>query len=95
MRFLHSDPQSRAIGFMVKAQSLEFAEFASEGRYWRHAPVVRFSDTPCPEGLPYEGLGTYTRSVLQRLGYADSEIARLVAARAIALARGEPSPAPK
>jgi crotonobetainyl-CoA:carnitine CoA-transferase CaiB-like acyl-CoA transferase len=79
VRYLHSDPQPRAIGFMVMTQSPEFADKAPGGRYWRHAPVVTFSDTPCEEGKPYEGPTVHTRQVLHRLGYDDAAIDRLAA----------------
>jgi len=77
LRYLHCDPQPRAIGFMVLTQSPEFADKAPEGRYWRHAPVVNFSKTPCEAGKPYEGPATHTREVLQRLGYDAAAIDRL------------------
>ncbi len=85
VRFLHSDPQTRAMGFMVMTQSPEFADKAPEGRYWRHAPAVRFSATPCVEALPYEGPATHTREVLQCLGLDDAAMQRLAKAKAIAL----------
>ena len=77
LRFLHADPQPKAMGFMVMTQSTEFADKAPEGRYWRHAPVVKFYDTPCEAGKPYEGPATHTREVLHHLGYADDAIDRL------------------
>lgn len=85
VRYLHSDPQPAAIGFMVETQSDEFADHAPGGRYWRHAPVVRFSETPCASGLPYEGQGAHTREILAGLGLSDDEIEALAAERAIAL----------
>ncbi len=85
VRFLHTDPQTAAMGFMVMTQSSEFAEQAPEGRYWRHAPVVKFSDTPCEAGKPYEGPATHTRQVMRRLGYDDAAIDRLAEAKAIAV----------
>lgn len=85
VRFLHSDPQTRAMGFMVMTQSPEFADKAPEGRYWRHAPAVKFSDTPCAVALPYEGPATHTREVMQGLGLDDAEMRQLADAKAIAL----------
>jgi crotonobetainyl-CoA:carnitine CoA-transferase CaiB-like acyl-CoA transferase len=79
VRYLHSDPQPKAIGFMVMTQSPEFADKAPGGRYWRHGPVVTFSDTPCEAGKPYEGPTVHTRQVLHRLGYDDAAIDRLAA----------------
>jgi crotonobetainyl-CoA:carnitine CoA-transferase CaiB-like acyl-CoA transferase len=86
VRFLHSDPQPAAMGFMVRAQSPEFADRAPGGAYWRHAPVVKFSDTPCEAGKPYEGPGAHTREVLAGLGYAEDAITRLAEEKVISLA---------
>ena len=86
-RFLHEDPHAKAVGLMVPTHSRAFADLAPGGKYWRHAPVVRFSDTPCEEGKPYLGLGEHTRPVLRELGYDDAAIARLRAANAIGLTR--------
>ena len=85
VRFLHSDPQAKAMGFMVMTQSPEFADKAPDGRYWRHAPVVKFSATPCEAGKPYEGPATHTREVLGALGYDEAALANLAKAGVIAL----------
>jgi crotonobetainyl-CoA:carnitine CoA-transferase CaiB-like acyl-CoA transferase len=85
VRFLHEDPQPRAIGFMTQAQSSAFVELAPGGRYWRHAPVVKFSETPCEPGKSYDGLGSHTAAVLAELGHDEAEIARLVEARVVGL----------
>jgi crotonobetainyl-CoA:carnitine CoA-transferase CaiB-like acyl-CoA transferase len=87
VRFLHSDPQPEAMAFMVMTQSPEFADKAPGGRYWRHAPVVKFSETPCEAAKPYEGQGEHTRQVLHRLGYDDAAIERLAKDKVIALAK--------
>ena len=84
-RFLHEDPHTRAIGFMTPTRSEAFVDQAPGGRYWRHAPVVTFSETPCETGKPYCGLATHTRAVLLELGYDDAAIERLRAANAIGL----------
>ncbi|MEJ5979511.1 CoA transferase [Novosphingobium sp. PS1R-30] len=84
VRFLHSDPQPRAIGFMTMTRSDVFRDQAPDGRYWRHAPVVRFSDTPCEAGKPYEAMGSHTRQVLGSLGYDAAAIERLAEARVVA-----------
>ena len=73
------------MGFMVMTQSEEFHEQAPGGRYWRHAPVVKFSETPCEAGKPYEGQATHTREVLRGIGYDDAAIDRLAEGKAIAL----------
>jgi crotonobetainyl-CoA:carnitine CoA-transferase CaiB-like acyl-CoA transferase len=87
VRFLHSDPQPEAMGFMVMTQSPEFEDKVPGGRYWRHAPVVKFSDTPCEAAKPYEGQGEHTRLVLRRLGYDDAAIDRLAEDKVVALAK--------
>jgi len=92
VRYLHSDPQPKAIGFMVMTQSPEFADKTPDGRYWRHAPVVTFSDTPCEPGKPYEGPATHTRQVLQRLGYDDATIDRLAAEGIVGVNASVPEP---
>ncbi|MDR2857079.1 MAG: CoA transferase [Novosphingobium sp.] len=85
LRFLYEDPQPQAIGFMTMTRSPEFADKAPDGKYWRHAPVVRFSQTPCVVGLPYEGQGAHTRQILQGLGYDDTAIDGLARDRVIGL----------
>lgn len=86
LRFLHSDPQPKAIGFMAKTRSSEFASETPDGAYWRHAPVVTFSDTPCVAGLPYEGQGAHTTEVMTALGYSAEEIERLAHDHVVAAA---------
>ena len=88
LRFLHTDPQPAAMGFMTMAKSAEFAEKAPEGRYWRHAPVVKFSATPCERGKPYEGPATHTREIMVELGYDQTSIDELVKSKAIAVEAG-------
>jgi crotonobetainyl-CoA:carnitine CoA-transferase CaiB-like acyl-CoA transferase len=85
LRFLHSDPQTEALGFLVRTQSAEFADKAPGGGYWRHAPVVKFSETHCAVGLPYESQGAHTRQVLNDLGYDDAAIESLAEEGAIAV----------
>ena len=85
LRFLHTDPQAKAMGFMVQTQSAEFADKAPGGQYWRHAPAVKFSDTPCEAALPYEGPATHTREVLQAMGLDDATIDGLAQRKAIAV----------
>ena len=93
VRFLHEDPHARAIGFMVETASPEFLKDAPGGKYWRHAPAVKFSDTPCVFGLPYEGPGTHTREVFRELGYDDAEIDRLAREGVIHVAAPKLQPA--
>lgn len=80
LRFLHEDAHAVRAGMMVQTASPDFAGMVPGGRYWRHAPVVEFSDTPCKGGNPYQGLGSHTRSILRELGIDDDVIARLHAA---------------
>jgi crotonobetainyl-CoA:carnitine CoA-transferase CaiB-like acyl-CoA transferase len=87
VRFLHEDPHTQAIGFMTPTRSRAFLDKAPDGRYWRHAPLVKFSETPCEAGKPYEGLGSHTYSVLQELGYDRAAIRRLAAEQVIGLDR--------
>lgn len=89
VRFLHEDPQPKAMGFMTLTQSREFRDHAPEGRYWRHAPVVQFSGTPCEPGKPYQGMGSHTRAILADLGHDDAAIAHLVRQNAVALGKAE------
>ncbi|CAN7381020.1 CoA transferase [Phenylobacterium sp. LjRoot225] len=93
-RFLHEDPHAKAVGLMVPTQSRAFADQAPGGRYWRHAPVVRFSETPCEAGKPYLGLGEHTRQVLREFGCDAAEIARLNAANVIGLPADQDEPVP-
>jgi crotonobetainyl-CoA:carnitine CoA-transferase CaiB-like acyl-CoA transferase len=82
-RFLHEDPHTQAIGFMVPTESPVFAAQAPQGRYWRHGPVARFSATPCADGGAYHPVGAQTDDILAQLGYADDEIAKLRAAKVV------------
>ena len=94
VRFLYEDPQPAAIGLMTQTKSRSFLDQAPGGEYWRHAPVVKFSDTPCVAGLPYEGLGEHTARVLRELGYDDAEIERLAGERVVKCAAADaPVPA--
>ncbi|HSV82963.1 MAG TPA: CoA transferase [Ramlibacter sp.] len=83
-RFLHEDPHARAIDFMVPTKSPAFEALAPGGQYWRHRPVVNFSETPCEAGKPFEALGRHTEDILEEIGYSPAEIASLKAANVIA-----------
>jgi crotonobetainyl-CoA:carnitine CoA-transferase CaiB-like acyl-CoA transferase len=69
--FLFRDPQALANGIMVETEHPSFG-----GRYWRHAPMLRFSDTP-GEARPHCELGEHTRAILQELGYDQSAMTDL------------------
>ncbi len=89
LRFLHTDSHVRGMRFMTRTQSPEFIQHEQNGRYWRHAPVVKFSDTPCADGKPYEGLGEHTSAVLGELGYDQATIALLLEKRVIKVTERE------
>jgi crotonobetainyl-CoA:carnitine CoA-transferase CaiB-like acyl-CoA transferase len=76
---------AKAMGFMVKTQSAEFADKAPDGKNWRPAPVVKFSDTPCEAALSYEGPATHTREVLHQFGYGDAAIDGLAERKVVAV----------
>jgi crotonobetainyl-CoA:carnitine CoA-transferase CaiB-like acyl-CoA transferase len=92
VRYLYEDPQPRAVGFMVETDSQDFAHQAPGGKYWRHAPAVKFSATPCEPGKPYEGLGSHTRTVLAELGLGSDEIAGLAQKQVIKLSAFDKEP---
>jgi crotonobetainyl-CoA:carnitine CoA-transferase CaiB-like acyl-CoA transferase len=69
--FLYEDRQAQADELMVLTEHPSLG-----GRYWRYAPVLRFSDTP-GQALPYCDKGEHTRQILGGLGLSDDEISRL------------------
>jgi crotonobetainyl-CoA:carnitine CoA-transferase CaiB-like acyl-CoA transferase len=69
--FLFRDPQALANGTMVETEHPVFG-----GRYWRHAPMLRFSKSP-GEARPHCELGEHTRAILHELGYDQAEMAEL------------------
>lgn len=81
-RFLHEDPHTAEIQLMVPADEGPGPE--GDGRtYFRHAPVVTFSETPCRPGNTFTPLGNDTRKILAELGYPDSDIEALLQQKAI------------
>jgi crotonobetainyl-CoA:carnitine CoA-transferase CaiB-like acyl-CoA transferase len=69
--FLYRDAQAKADGLVVPTEHPSLG-----GRYWRYAPVLRFSDTP-GQALPYCEKGEHTRPLLAGLGFDEVEINRL------------------
>lgn len=69
--YLYKDPQAQANATMVKTSHPSFG-----GGYWRHAPMVRFSETPGPV-RPHCEMGEHTRSILGELGFSQAEMASL------------------
>ena len=66
--FLYEDPQAQAIGMMTASEHPNFG-----GKYWRHAPVIRFSRTP-GEARPFCAKGDSTRKILAELGYDEADM---------------------
>jgi crotonobetainyl-CoA:carnitine CoA-transferase CaiB-like acyl-CoA transferase len=69
--FLYRDAQAQANGLVVPTEHPSFG-----GRYWRYAPVLRFSGTP-GRALPYCEKGEHTRAILAGLGFDEDEMKRL------------------
>jgi len=76
-RFLYEDPHTTSTRFMVETAHPAFSDNAPGGRYWRNGPVLDFSETPCPEGLPFADLGEHTSAILAGLGYSVDSIKEL------------------
>jgi crotonobetainyl-CoA:carnitine CoA-transferase CaiB-like acyl-CoA transferase len=77
-RFLYEDPQPRSIDFMVPTETKLFAEYAENGKYYRHSPQANFSETKPASGLPYCALGEFSRAILAEIGFTQDEISKLV-----------------
>ena len=69
--FLYKDRQAQADELMVQTEHPSLG-----GRYWRYAPVIRFSDTP-GQALPYCDKGEHTKQILSGLGLSEDEMSRL------------------
>ncbi|SFF90186.1 Crotonobetainyl-CoA:carnitine CoA-transferase CaiB [Novosphingobium sp. CF614] len=68
--FLYKDEQTLANDFTV------LTEHPSIGRYWRHAPLLRFSETPGAV-TSTSVQGEFTRSILAELGYDEPAMEQL------------------
>jgi crotonobetainyl-CoA:carnitine CoA-transferase CaiB-like acyl-CoA transferase len=66
--FLYKDPQAQALEMMVKVEHPSFG-----GVYWRHAPLIHFSETPGRVG-PHCEMGEHTRMILDELGYDEEQM---------------------
>ena len=75
-RFLHTDPQPKALGFVVET------EHPSLGRYSRPGPMLRFSETPS-KIKPFCEAGEHTARILAELEYGPQEISRLKEAQVV------------
>ena len=74
---IFEDPHLVATGFF------EPEEHPTEGRVTRMAVPVKFSATPTGDRSPSPRLGGDSAAILAEAGYAEAEIAALVAARAV------------
>jgi crotonobetainyl-CoA:carnitine CoA-transferase CaiB-like acyl-CoA transferase len=76
--FLYRDPQAVETNMMVETEHPSFG-----GTYWRHAPLISFSDTAA-EVRPYCEFGEHTRTILHELGYDHAEMSELREAGVVA-----------
>ena len=81
--FLYQDAQAKALGLTAKT------EHSSIGKYWRHAPLLSFSETPA-QVTPMSAQGEYTRAILAELGYDRAEMQDLKEAGVVFWQAGEP-----
>jgi crotonobetainyl-CoA:carnitine CoA-transferase CaiB-like acyl-CoA transferase len=76
--FLYEDEQAKAVGMMSETEHSAFG-----GKYWRYAPLLRFSKTPGVGG-PFCEFGEHTRAILAELGYTEAEMEQLKEAGVVA-----------
>jgi crotonobetainyl-CoA:carnitine CoA-transferase CaiB-like acyl-CoA transferase len=69
--FLYRDPQAHALNMVSEAQHPVMG-----GKYWRYAPMLKFSDTPGHGGSFCE-FDEHTKALLTELGYDSAAIAQL------------------
>ena len=65
--FFNEDPHVRENGLLTQVEGPRY------GQFWRHSPVVEFSDTTGKAG-PGPLKGQHTRPILRELGYTDEQI---------------------
>jgi crotonobetainyl-CoA:carnitine CoA-transferase CaiB-like acyl-CoA transferase len=82
--FLYEDAQAKAIDIMSMAEHPSFG-----GKYWRYAPLLRFSKTPGVGG-PFCEFGEHTRLILTELGYSHEEMEQLKDAGVVAWPTEQP-----
>lgn len=75
--FLYKDRQAQALQMMVKVEHPSFG-----GAYWRHAPLIQFSETPGQVG-PHCEMGEHTRMILDELGYSGEQMDELKGANVV------------
>jgi crotonobetainyl-CoA:carnitine CoA-transferase CaiB-like acyl-CoA transferase len=75
--FLFKDAQAQALNMMTTSEHRSFG-----GTYWRHAPLINFSETP-GEARPFCEKGEHTRAILSELGYDDAQMADLLQANVV------------
>jgi crotonobetainyl-CoA:carnitine CoA-transferase CaiB-like acyl-CoA transferase len=68
--FIYRDPLALGLGYTVPSEHPAF------GKYYRYAPMLKFSVTPA-QGTPYSEFGEYTRSLLAQLGYNEEAMEKL------------------
>ncbi len=68
--FIYRDPLALGVGYTVPSEHPAF------GKYYRYAPMLKFSVTPA-HGMPYSEFGEYTRSLLAQLGYNEETMEKL------------------
>ena len=74
---MYDDPEMRAHGLVVEQQHPKV------GRFLHFGQTITFSDTPQHIQGPPPVCGQHTREILRQHGYEDTEIDKLVEARAI------------
>jgi crotonobetainyl-CoA:carnitine CoA-transferase CaiB-like acyl-CoA transferase len=74
---VHDDPEMQALGLVVKQQHPKL------GRYEQFGVTIDFSDTPQHIFGPPPVVGQHTREIMREHGYDDTEIDKLVDAKAV------------